>query len=397
MNLSVITLLLFFGQIVLCVGMHRVRLSKHSRRHHKFPHLSIYLANRNRIRGKHGLTPIHAINGGIEPKNGSGSDSKVVVQRLVNSCETNFFGTIKMGGSNPQTFTVQYDTGSSDLWLPSSKCGSCKKCGSSLFKESKSETLRQNKTGFSITYGSGSVKGLVANDVLILGDLRIENQGFGLVNDTTDCSVFDGILGLAFPNLSQIGTLPPFQMMLAQKLLEKQIFSFYMKSGSSDGGLLIIGGSNSSLYYGPLTYTKVTEEKYWSFLMGSIGFHGTNVRSCESGCQAIMDTGTSLIVGPVTEVHGLMDAIKAVYDATLDLWTMDCKLIETLPHLVIQIEGIMFYVHPATYVIRYSDFCFVGIMDMRGLTKWIIGDVFLRENYVEFDLKNKRMGIAPAV
>lgn len=341
MNLRVI-ILLFLCHTVLCAGMHRVRLGRHSRRHHKFPHLSTYLANRNRIRGKHGLLPIHAINGGIETSDTKNNSKGVVVARLVNSCETNFFETIQMGGKNPQTFTVQYDTGSSDLWLPSSKCASCKKCGNSLFKESKSETLHQNKTGFSITYGSGSVKGMVANDVLTIGDLRIENQGFGIVNETTDCSVFDGILGLAFPKLSQIGTLPPFQMMLAQELLEKQMFSFYMKSGSSDGGLLIIGGSNSSLYYGPLTYTKVTEEKYWAFEMGSIGFHGTEARSCESGCRAIMDSGTSLIVGPVTEVHALMDAIKAVYDATLDLWTVDCKLIGSLPHLVVQIEGFMY-------------------------------------------------------
>jgi len=34
---------------------------------------------------------------------------------------------------------------------------------------------------------------------------------------------------------------------------------------------------------------------------------------------------------------------------------------------------------------------------MRGLDHWIIGDVFLRENYVEFDWARKRLGIAPAV
>jgi len=160
---------------------------------------------------------------------------------------------------------------------------------------------------------------------------------------------------------------------------------------------MILGGSNSSLYYGPLTYTNVTEAKYWTFKLDFIEVHGKNSRRCESGCKAIMDTGTSLIVGPVMDVLYLNKAIGAEHNDTYDLYIVDCATIPQLPIIVFSIANKEFYVKPQTYVIVYQDFCFSGFMDMRGLDHWIIGDVFLRENYVEFDWARKRLGIAPAV
>jgi len=237
----------------------------------------------------------------------------------------------------------------------------------------------------------------VAAHSAAFGDLKIQNQGIGLVNISDSCSVFDGIAGFAFQELSMTKSVPVFQQMIDQHLVEQPIFSFHMKSGSSDGGLMILGGSNSSLYYGPLTYTNVTEAKYWTFKMDFIEVHGKNSRRCESGCKAIMDTGTSLIVGPVMDVLYLNKAIGAEHNDTYDLYIVDCATIPQLPIIVFSIADKEFYVKPQTYVIVYQDFCFSGFMDMRGLDHWIIGDVFLRENYVEFDWARKRLGIAPAV
>ncbi len=54
----------------------------------------------------------------------------------------------------------------------------------------------------------------------------------------------------------------------------------------------------------------VTRRAYWQFDLGGISVPGTN-SPCADGCQAIADSGTSLIVGPSDEIAEINRAIGA--------------------------------------------------------------------------------------
>ncbi len=57
-------------------------------------------------------------------------------------------------GNPPQTFVVDFDTGSSDLWVPSTSCQDCG--GQNAYDPSSSSESQQQSGSFQIAYGDGS-------------------------------------------------------------------------------------------------------------------------------------------------------------------------------------------------------------------------------------------------
>lgn len=86
-------------------------------------------------------------------------------------------GSISIG-SNKQKFVIDFDTGSSDLWVPNAS--GCKGCnGKSTYKSSASTTSKSKSGSFSIEYGDGStVSGPVFTDdgVLLSNSIVIRDD-----------------------------------------------------------------------------------------------------------------------------------------------------------------------------------------------------------------------------
>ncbi|NXD31752.1 CATE protein, partial [Spelaeornis formosus] len=318
-----------------------------------------------------------------------------------------YFGQISIG-TPPQNFTVVFDTGSSNLWVPSVYCVSKACVGHARFQPTQSSTYEAIGTPFSIQYGTGSLTGIIGSDQVVVEGLAVSNQQFAeSISEPGKAFLdaeFDGILGLAYPSLAVDGVTPFFDNLMAQDLVELPIFSVYMSSNpeSPQGGELLFGGFDSSRFTGTLNWVPVTQQGYWQIQLDNIQLGGT-VTLCADGCQAIVDTGTSLIAGPKHDVKTLQNLIGAV--SVDGVYAVECSNLSVMPDLTFTINGLPYTLSAQAYtLVEYSDgltFCTSGFQGIHIPPPtgplWILGDVFIRQFYSVFDRGNNRVGLAPAV
>ncbi|XP_065356769.1 lysosomal aspartic protease-like [Calliphora vicina] len=329
----------------------------------------------------------------IQPRDG-------VQESLMNYVDDSYYGKITIG-TPAQEFLVLFDTGSSNLWVPVAPCASgdsaCE--NHNTYDPSASSTYVQNGETFSIAYGSGSLSGYLVEDTVTVEGLAITNQVFAAATNepgtTFTYSPFDGILGMGYQAISQDNVVPPFYNMYSQGLVDTNLFSFYLtrEGTSNDGGVLVLGGVDDSHYTGDITYVPVSTEGYWQFQMNSAEVNGVNV--CDN-CQAIADTGTSLIAVPNSQYENIQAAIGATFNYDYYTYTVDCSTVDSLPALTLNIGGTTFTIEASDYILQSEGVCSSAFENI-GMDMWILGDIFIGKYYSIFDLANNRVGFATAV
>ncbi|XP_019505120.1 PREDICTED: cathepsin E [Hipposideros armiger] len=326
---------------------------------------------------------------------------------LINYLDMEYFGTISIG-SPPQNFTVIFDTGSSNLWVPSVYCTSPACMTHARFYPSQSNTYSASGSHFFIQYGTGSLSGVIGADQVSVEGLTVVSQQFGESvtepGQTFVSAEFDGILGLGYPSLAVGGVTPVFDNMMAQNLVDVPMFSVYMSSDPEGGteSELVFGGYDHSHFSGSLNWVPVTKQGYWQIALDTIQVGGA-VMFCSEGCQAIVDTGTSLITGPPDEIKQLQKAIGA--EPMDGEYVVECDYLNVMPDVTFTINGVPYTLQPTAYTLLDSvngmEFCPSGFqgLDIQPPAGplWILGDVFIRQFYSVFDRGDNRVGLAPAV
>ncbi|CAI8055472.1 Cathepsin D [Geodia barretti] len=133
-------------------------------------------------------------------------------------------------------------------------------------------------------------------------------------------------LGMGWPAIAVDKVAPVFQNMVAQGLVAKPVFGFYLDRDDETGelgGELILGGTDPTHYIGSLEYVPLSEETYWQFKMGGITINQQSSPYCSGGCNAIADTGTSIIVGPSDEIKKLNTQLGAKMEE--GAYVFDCS------------------------------------------------------------------------
>lgn len=300
-----------------------------------------------------------------------------------------YYGVIGIGNP-PQNFTVNFDTGSANLLIPSVKCNSC--ANKSVYNASLSRTYSGTCTLFEMP---AWIEGCEATDDITIGRALVKQQTFAEGHEmrVTNSVTYDGLFGLAFQSIATNNITPPFYELLDQGLIEKPVFSFWLNRNPfvRMGGELILGGYDRTKYTGDFSYVPLSSATHWQIKMD--GGYVKDAQFCREGCTAIVDTGAPWIVGPNDEIKAILETIGADSHGNVD-----CMMIGELPTVTLVINGKEFPIEPYYYInLTEMDegrraVCNVGFI--QGGDLWMLGDVFIGRYYTMFDFGNLRIGFA---
>eukprot|EP00903_Cladosiphon_okamuranus_P008049 g7763.t1 len=343
-------------------------------------------------------------------------------------CEnTEYSGVIGIG-TPPQEFEVVLDTGSYNLWVTGAACrGDCDNY--SKYDSALSSTYEEDGRIFSQSYEDGSeATGVLSVDTLSIGGLTTTATFGEMTTRSLDgCSTMDGIMGMGVPNAAKQQSV--FEDLVEEGVVDVPIFSFYMGNIDTDSptGFLTLGGVNQTHYEGCLQWIDVAQsgfpDGFWSVVVHNINVGGSSVLRGQA--PAILDTGTSMIVGPFGDVAYLANEIGALCvsfsgpdsssvepldciddPSGVELILMECDA--EFDDITISFGGDDFTLTASELLQPLADFvpttvsssstvpwCLFGMLG-HNEEMWILGDSFLRTFYTAYNVKDKTVGVAKA-
>ncbi|KAG9322322.1 hypothetical protein KVV02_001614 [Mortierella alpina] len=339
---------------------------------------------------------------GVAPVRGNSFDTQWVAAMLI--------------GSPAQEFSVVFDTGSSELWVSSTSCQACK---TRRFNPLRSSTFHQNGQPWSLNYADDSrASGVLGADDITVAGITVKDQTFGMASINTGSTAatgVDGIMGLGFESNSNMGNAKtPVINMLLQSQIDQAIVSVWLNKASnqdaslSDGGVFIFGGVDPSLYTGSITFVPVTSSKDWQVTVDRIFIGRKELSVSSSASSAIVDTGSSYILFPDYLAVAFHRAIpNSQYDTKLG-WLIPCALANSrsVGDLAFMIGGQKFSVPLSDIVIlrsEYNGYCLSAVDSWQelpghgGQSGILLGDLFIKNQYVVFDYTKKQVGFAKKV
>ncbi|KAF7327446.1 Aspartic peptidase A1 [Mycena kentingensis (nom. inval.)] len=320
-------------------------------------------------------------------------------------------------GSEGKVFRLLVDSGSSDMWVGGEGCKSDAggDCGDHQFLgRSCSSSFRQTQTPWSIRYGTGSVSGILArDDVVFPGNVRLRNHTFGVAQiESTEFTKnnipLDGILGCGQQSLSVQQTPTFLNALYNAGLISRRIISYHISriaDGNNDGEITL--GGMDPAKYDAKTLARLPNANnggFWEATLDRIHVNGKDLGLRGRSC--ILDTGTvgcvasltdmeadhpkTLFVAPESDVAAIHAMIPGAVLSNSSHWNIPCN---TKAVVSLEFGQRMFPIQARDLVFGPTEdgsMCTStivkgGVARPSGTTRWLIGDVWLKNVWFSSD------------
>jgi len=329
-----------------------------------------------------------------------------------------YFGNITVG-SNKQNFTVMFDTGSSDFWLPGPEINWTKH----QYHCEQSESCNQTTVNKTIKYGIGSVSGTFVQDIAWIGDLKSPNQPILVVNSSINQegrNQFDGIIGMGN---TLFNTLWGNNSLLTQLYTAGQIpsrsFSMHLQRNPSKeieiaGSLMIGGYEEKYLRNGKdFQYFPVVDMRHWSIPLHAANFGELNItienvtnltaypyfNGSFSPNRILIDSGTSGFLLPSKVYNQIYAYLNEKIGCELEDTAILCfceDIEEVMPSFNFTSMNYIFSIPVKNFLEPVDEeICMLIITPVNANNQmWVVGTSFFWEYYVYYHMDNQTIGFS---
>ncbi|KAG5515649.1 hypothetical protein RHGRI_036630 [Rhododendron griersonianum] len=366
-----------------------------------------------------------------------------------------YFTSVQLG-TPPQEFYVQIDSGSDVLWVGCNSCSGCPtssglKISLNLFNPSGSSTASlvscsdqrctvgfqssdsvcptqnnpNNQCSYTFQYGDGSgTSGYYVSDLMhlntVVGSSLVSNSSatvvFGLVwwiwnscsmaatGDLTKTDrAVDGIFGFGQQGLSIVSQL-------YSQGVAPNAFSHCLIGSNNGGGILVLGEIvEPNIVYTPL----VQSQPHYNLNLESISVNGqtlsidSSVFATSSNGGTIVDSGTTLayiaeeayapFVSGITSAVS-QSSVRSIPSNGNQCYLTTSNISEVFPTVSLNFAGgASMLLYPEDYLLQQNSiagaavWC-IGFQQIEGQGITILGDLFLQNKIIVYDLTGQRIG-----
>ncbi|KAG6000194.1 hypothetical protein E4U54_001511 [Claviceps lovelessii] len=324
--------------------------------------------------------------------------------------QSGFFYSIELQvGTPPQAVSVNFDTGSAELWInpvcsKSSDPAACQSYG----RFNGSQTFVDTNVTNRVNYGTGFAQLEYGYDYIQIGSARVSQQLFGVATDSE--FAVTGIMG-AGPQLKGWKSDYPMILdnMVSQKFIKSRAFSLDIRSIESARGSVVFGGIDTKKFSGSLEKRPIIPAatapdkltRYWIYLDGisvtKTDGSNTVIFDQVNGAPVLLDSGYTVSSLSTDHFNKIKDAFPGVTPPPDD----DQSGLYRVPCDVGQQNGTVNFKFGKTEIsVPYNDFIWKQSSDLcvLGVTpddKFpVLGDTFLRAAYVVYDMDNRNVHLA---
>jgi pepsin A len=337
---------------------------------------------------------------------------------LTNLRDSQYVGPVGVGTNltrSPQAYVnVVFDTGSTNLWVSSSKCHDYVCRDRHKYDNSESITFTEpppDALPLDITFGTGELSGPQAVDSLSVGPYVVHNQTFAMIEHEIGSIFsqipFEGILGLAFPSMAADNHTPFFDNVMQQNVLSgRNEFSFFFTKLPDQASAIFFGGVDQRFFDGKIRMFPVVQPHYWAielvdFLIGNKSYaidetpkyfdfssyspQNNKDNNKQRITKLIIDTGTTYFTAPT----GLTSQILQLVPGTR---CADTSKYPDITYKLVDEDGLPFdlVVPPSVYMVTDDgEWCEPAFMAIDVPSEYgpalLLGEVFMRHWHTTFD------------